>query len=113
MRRNAEQPRRKAPEPPVGAPWVPPPWEPEDVGAIQALMRGEAEPHQQTRALKYIVETLSDYYGISYRPDGLGGQRDTDFAEGKRFVGQQIVKLTKINLSKLKRITDGGPSEQP
>jgi hypothetical protein len=29
---------------------------------------------------------------ISFRP-GLDGQRETDFAEGKRFVGQQLRKM--------------------
>lgn len=78
------------------------------------MARSEAEPHQQKIVLDFIINKLTGYYDLSYRPDGMGGQRDTDFAEGKRFVGQQLVKLIKINLTKLKRNTDGGePSEQP
>ena len=98
-------PRKKPPELPKAEPWKPPHYEIEDAGAIQALMRGQAEPHQQQRALKYIIETLCSTYDMSYRPDG---DRDTCFAEGKRFVGNQLVKLTKLNLSKM----TGKPSEQ-
>jgi len=83
-------------KPPVGAPWAPAPYEPADAGALQALSRGECEPHQQTRALKFIVETLCGTYDLSYRPSG---DRDTTFAEGKRHVGLQIVKLLKLKLN--------------
>lgn len=85
--------------PPEGAPWAPAEYEIEDIGAIQALARGEAQPHQQINALKWIVEKVCKTYDLSYRPDS---DRDTTFAEGKRFVGTQIVKATKINIAKLK-----------
>jgi hypothetical protein len=100
-------PARKKPALPPLEPWKPTPWETEDAGAIQALMRGNAQPHQQQHALKYIVEMLAGYYEISFK-SGPDGDRLTAFAEGKRFVGQQIVKLSKLNLSKFK----DGPSEQ-
>jgi len=84
-------------------PWVPPAWTNEDAGAIQALIRGEAQPHQQQRAIKYIVEALCGAYDLSFRPSG---DRDTTFAEGRRFVGLQIVKLSKINVAAM-RNTNG------
>lgn len=90
---------------PKSDPWMPPHWEIEDAGALQALMRGEAEPHQQQRAMRYIVESLAATYDMSFRPKS---ERDTCFAEGKRFVGNRIVFLTKVNLAKLQ----GKPSEQ-
>lgn len=96
---------RKPAELPKAEPWKPPYYEIEDAGAIQALLRGDAQAHQQQRALAYIIETLCGTYDMSFRPNG---DRDTCFAEGKRFVGNQLVKLAKLNLSKLK----DAPSEQ-
>ena len=71
-----------------------------DVAALQAMRRGEATPDQQIRAMDYIVGTVSDRNGMSYRP-GPDGVTDTAFAEGRRFVGNQIVKLTNTPLSKI------------
>ena len=73
-----------------------------DVAALQAMRRGEATADQQVRAMEFILETISDRNGMSYRPGGLEGDRDTAFAEGRRFVGNQMVKLTKLPLSKIK-----------
>lgn len=81
------------------APWKPPLYEPGDASALQALASGTAEPYQQKRALEWIVAAAGTY-DLSFRP-GPGGERDTAFAEGKRFLGLQIVKLLKINVSKL------------
>lgn len=80
-------------------PWHPSDWELADANALQALARGDAASHLQQRALKFIVETLADTYGLSYRADS---DRDTAFAEGKRWVGLQIVKLLKTNIGALK-----------
>ena len=84
-----------AAKPPPGAPWAPVEYEPADIGAIQAVARGTAEPHQQMRALRWIVEAACGTYDLSFRPES---DRDTAFAEGRRFVGLQIVKLSKLNL---------------
>ena len=70
-------------------PWLPVEYEPADIGSMQALARGEAEPHQQQRALRWIVRTASDWAGIAYHTD----PHDTAFANGRRFVGVQIQKL--------------------
>jgi hypothetical protein len=80
-------------------PWKPAKWDYPDAAAIQALAQGNATEGQQKRALRFIVEGLCATYDMSYRPDS---QRDTDFAEGKRHVGNQIVKLTKVNLNAMK-----------
>jgi hypothetical protein len=79
--------------PPVGAPWVPPPWEDADVYAVKALAAGNASEGQQKRALDLIINRLCSTYDLSYRP---ASDRDTVFAEGKRFVGLQLVKMLKI-----------------
>lgn len=69
-----------------------------DAAAVQALARGNATPEQQQRAIKWIVSAAGTY-DLSYRPDS---SRATDFSEGKRWVGSQVVKLTNIDLSALK-----------
>jgi hypothetical protein len=79
---------------------APPEYENADVAAIQALARGDASPEAQRRALDWIINAASATYDQSFHPDSA---RLTDFAEGRRFVGNQVVKLTKLNLSKLQK----------
>lgn len=105
----AEQPvRRKSMRAAVAdaAPWKPAPYEIADAYAIQALLRGEADAVMQQRALKWIIEVACDTYGMSFRPGAEEGRRDTDFAEGRRFVGTQIVKMTRLNTAVLARRKD-------
>lgn len=88
------------------APWFPSPYELADVNAVKGLAAGTASPEQQQRALKWLIENACATYELSYRPTS---DRDTSFAEGRRFVGLQIVKMLHINTSALK----GEPTEQP
>lgn len=71
------------------------PFAPEDMAAIKAVNTGTANDAQQIRAINWIIYTLCRTYDQPYRP-GEGGDRDTVFACAKQFVGQQIVKLTKL-----------------
>lgn len=73
---------------------APPDYEAADVYAIQALMRGEANETQQKRALDWIVNAASRAFDVSFRP---GAPDETAFAEGRRFVGLQIDKMTRLN----------------
>ena len=73
-----------------------------DAAAIQALGRGSASTDQQKRALDWIITKCCATYDMSYRP-GEDGVRDTAFAEGRRFVGLQVVKLLKIKIGLLRR----------
>lgn len=82
--------------------YLPPAYELADVSAFQSLARGEANPDQQRRVLKWLLERGCALYDLSYRPGGEDGRRDTDFCEGRRFVGLQVVKLTRLNLAALK-----------
>lgn len=82
------------------APWKPPSADPQIVAAFQALQRGNATTDQQKRALEWLVKDCSQTYDLSYRP-GDEGRRDTDFAEGRRFVGLQIVKLLNLKIGLL------------
>lgn len=89
---------------PAGSPLEPFKWgdHPAITAAIKACYDGAASPEQQTLAIKGIVEELCCYYDISFR----GTDRETNFAEGKRFVGAQIVKLTKINQERIRQALD-------
>lgn len=89
-----------AQKPPTGAAWAPAPYEPYDIASLQALAKGEAEPHQQTRALKWIIETVCATYDQSFRPES---ERETVFAEGRRFVGMTLVKAMKLDMSRLRK----------
>ena len=96
----SEQPPQRRPAKPARqaiedhAPWRPSDWEPADASALQALVRGDCPVHLQQRAMNFIVHKLCGTYDLSYR-SGPDGERDTAFAEGKRWVGLQIVKLLK------------------
>lgn len=80
-------------------PFIPPPYELADATAFQALQRGDADVHQQQRALKWLIEQAAGTYEFNYYPS----ERDTAFALGRAFVGQQVVKLLRLNLSSLRR----------
>jgi len=60
--------------------------------AVRMLSAGEADAHHQTKVFDFIVNDLCDSYGMSYRPDNHSA---TDFAEGKRWVGMQLVRIMK------------------
>ena len=69
-----------------------------DAVAIQAIGKGTADPVQQKRALEWILRQASALGGQSFRPDPM----QTAFHEGRRFVGNQIVGLLKLDTNKLK-----------
>ena len=64
-----------------------------DKNAFINLSLGKATPEQQKHVLDCIIYGMSRYYEISYCPS----ERDTAFAEGLRFVGQQVIAATTIN----------------
>ena len=84
------------------SPAVPARYDIADASAIQALQDGTATPEQQQRALKWVILAASGMYDFHY----YASARDTDFALGRAFVGQQIVKMTKLNISALRREHD-------
>lgn len=76
------------------APYLPAKYTPGHVLAIQRLAEGKATEDEQIMAFRWIVEQAAGTYDMSYRPDS---ERDSVFAEGRRFAGLQIVKLLHIN----------------
>ncbi len=80
---------------------APPDFDAQDAAAVMALAAGQADAGQQKRALDWIIHFAAATYDMSFRPDSLGGERATAFAEGRRFVGNSIILLTKVKASKL------------
>ena len=71
-----------------------------DIHALKALFQGKATPEQQKFALDFIIEHICKTHVTSYVSDNT---HDTAFAEGKRFVGNEIVGLVKIDTSTLRK----------
>lgn len=81
------------------APYLPTQWENADALSLQRLQTGSAQPHEQKRALAWILK-VTGITDEAYRPGDENGRRDTDFALGKANVGRQIAKLLNLDLSK-------------
>lgn len=76
--------------------WLPVDYDLITVDAVKAMSRGEATADQQGRVLKWIIETVCETYTLPFRSDADGGERETSFALGRVFAGQQIVKLVNM-----------------
>lgn len=74
------------------------PSEAKDVYALKALSAGVASESQQKTALDWIIKTAA----MTYQPTFLETDRASAFAEGRRFVGLEIVALLHLDLSTLK-----------
>lgn len=79
--------------------WLPVEYSAADVELVQALNGGVANADQQRRALAFIVGTMCRTYEPSFDPESA---RNTDHAEGRRWVGLQLVKMTKLSLGDLR-----------
>lgn len=77
--------------------FLPADWAPADAAAMQALALGKANEAQQQRALNWIIYGAADTYGLEYRTES----RDHAFCSGRRFVGLQVVKMLKLNLTNI------------
>lgn len=78
-------------------------YEDADIYAIKALAVGKASETQQLRALKWIIESASMRTDQSFYP---GDSHVTDFLEGRRSVGNQIVKLVNFALPDRPKVTN-------
>lgn len=76
--------------------WIPVDYSETDVLAIKALADGTANEQQQRHALDWMIRVAAGAYELSYRSDADGGERETAFAEGRRFVGLQVVKMVNM-----------------
>ncbi len=73
--------------------------------AIKSLATGTANEGQQRTALAWIINRCAGTYDLTYFP---ASARDSDFAAGKRWVGQQIVGLVNMDPSLLKKVKPDG-----
>lgn len=86
--------------------WLPAAYAAADLEAVQACSQGIANEHQQKRAIDWLINSVSGTYELSFRSDADGGERETAFAEGRRFVGMQVVKAVNLspqNIAKLRK----------
>lgn len=77
-------------------PWHLPDHDEDVVYAVRAVAQGIANAEQQQifwRYLMYVTAASEEFADVSYRPDEKGGERNTVFAEGKRFVGLMFRRL--------------------
>jgi hypothetical protein len=80
----------------LAAPWDAAPVDPADILAIQALVAGTANADQQRRVVLWI-EAATGVTDWAFRP-GQDGQRATDLALGKQWVGKQFFTLARAYL---------------
>lgn len=80
-------------------PHMPSPYDKRDLMALKALKAGHADETQQRRVLEWIVMAVCGTYENPYRPGGRSAERASQFAAGKQFIGQQIVKLINMPLA--------------
>ena len=100
---------------PPNAPYRPPLLSTTIVYAIKALPEGKATPEQQSALMRWLLYEATKFYDLSYRPGGEDGKRDSDFAEGKRFVGSQILRAFNMSLeevAEMKKREDAGGSPE-
>lgn len=71
------------------------PWKPVEFDEA-TWRRVLAVIQQHPAAFKWIIEEVCGTYDLSFRPDS---ERATAFAEGKRYVGTQLVKMANLPAS--------------
>lgn len=75
------------------------PYKAADATAIQQLEQGTANDQMQKRALAWIINSVCATYDQSYIPNDT---HETAFNEGKRYCGNTIVKMLKLEPGKVR-----------
>ena len=70
-----------------------------DATAIQQLEQGTANEQMQKRALEWIINSVCATYDQSYIPKDT---HETAFNEGRRYCGNTIVKMLKLEPGKVR-----------
>lgn len=89
-------PPKKAKDKQPDWPWQLPVVVNADVYALQAMAKGIANEFQQKHAWDFITRVLCRPDFMSFYPGGEDGKRASDFAEGKRWVGNQLRRIEKL-----------------
>jgi len=76
-------------------PYHPVDWDENIVMAFRSFVSGTANDGQQKIVWEYLqyLTGTGEYADLSFRSGGQDADRETAFAEGKRFVGLQLMKL--------------------
>lgn len=74
-----------------------------DIHALQRVYAGDATPEQQKRAMSWILTDLCRIKELGYHEN----DRDTAFAQGRKFPGLKLAEFITINLENLKK-KEGG-----
>jgi len=69
----------------------------ENIRAVQAVWSGSANEAQQMMAMSFIVDDLCGRASNQYYPT----ERDTNFALGKKFVGDHIAGAINAKIGKI------------
>ena len=85
-----KQPRRMPA--PVNVPWGPVNFTEGEIASIKAF----ASLHRV--GFEAIIHKLCRFDGISFAMGGEEGRRETDFAEGKRWVAKQLLNVVALQL---------------
>ena len=93
------------PRSPDHRPWHPADYTADHVYAVQNIARGTANEVQQKMVLDFIVNRLCGTYDSTHFPDQAS---DRDFANGKRHVGLQLVKLINMPSKVIAQLDKGG-----
>ncbi len=107
-------PARRRPQPhseQAALPWQLPNIENADIFALQALEKGTANAAQQQRAIEFVVRRMCAVDRMTFYPGAEDGRRASDFAEGKRWVGDQLRRLLKLRPNH--RGEDGASAQEP
>lgn len=87
---------------PISAAHTPAPYNAMTIQAFKALVEGRASDTQQKHAVEWLIHAAARTYDQSYRADS---ERETVFAEGRRFVGLSVVKMVNYPAEALQRLS--------
>ena len=75
----------------------------QEIYAIRSLEEGTADPYLQRLALATILKKLSRVYDVHFVP----GEPDvSNFLAGRGFVGQEIMKLLRLDAAALREMKE-------
>ena len=77
---------------PPHAPYNPPKLSSEIVYAVKALFNGKANEREQGIFTQWLIAEVCRKDDMPWFPGGLEGDRDTSFANGRRFVALSVLK---------------------
>lgn len=93
-------PRKKSPD---RRPWHPAPYDVPTIYALKALAAGRANEAQQKRAVEWLINCAARTYDASFIPDS---ERESAYAEGRRAVGLEMVKLINLPAAAIGKIKE-------